>query len=71
MPKRKGKAEIMVPGQWLLATHGKRKSMFLTLTMKDGGTMGFEETRLARSLVCELLVTLLSQLIMCGLLMDL
>ena len=42
MLKRKGKSEIMVPGQWLLMTHDKRKFyMFLTLTMKEGETVGF------------------------------
>ena len=42
------------------------KSMFLTLTMKEGGNVSLEATSLARSLVQELLVTPLSLLIMCG-----
>jgi len=42
------------------------KSMFLTLTMKEGGTVGFGGNRLARLFAHELLVTLLSLLIMCG-----
>jgi len=41
MLKRKGKANIMVPGQWLLTTHDRRIVYVLTLTMKDGGTVGF------------------------------
>jgi len=46
------------------------KFMFLTLAMKEGGTMGFTGNQTAKSLVCELLVFFLSILIMCGSLMD-
>ena len=42
------------------------RSMFLTLTMKEGGTVGFGGNKLEKSLVLEQLVTPQSQLIMCG-----
>jgi len=41
MPKSKGKAKIMVPRQRLLKTYAGEKSMFLTLTMKEGGNVKF------------------------------
>ena len=41
MPKSKGKAKIMVSGQRLLKTYTGEKSMFLTLTMKEGGNVKF------------------------------
>ena len=43
MSKGKRKAEVLVPGQWLLTTHDGRQvfNLFLTLTMKEGGTVGF------------------------------
>jgi len=41
MLKRKGKAEVMVLGQWLLTTHAGEKCMFPTLEMKEGRTVGF------------------------------
>jgi len=40
--------------------------MFLTVTMKEEGNVGFGGTRMARSLDQELLLTLRSLLIMCG-----
>jgi len=41
MPKSKGKSQVMVPGQWCSRHMTGEKSMFLTLTMKEGGTVGF------------------------------
>ena len=41
MPKSKGKAKIMVPRQRLLNLIEGEKSMFLTLTMKEGGNVKF------------------------------
>ena len=44
----------------------RERSMFLTVTMKEEGNVGFGGTRMARSLDQELLLTLRSLLIMCG-----
>ena len=61
--KRKYKAEVLVSGQWLLATYDGRK-------VYETKLWDLEETKLAKSLVLEQLVVPQSQLIMSGLLMD-
>ena len=43
--KRKRKAEVLVPWQWLLRHMTGDRSLFLTLTMKEGGTVGFGENQ--------------------------
>jgi hypothetical protein len=39
--KRKGKAEIIVPGKWLLTTHGRRKVYVPNPNNERGRNCGF------------------------------
>ena len=67
MSKRKRKAEV---DSGCSRHMMGEKSMFLTLTMKEGGIVGFGGNQTGKIIGMEQLVIPQSQLIMCGLLMD-